>query len=77
MNNPFRTPSPPDVPPRPVSGTECFMRGIAYAAAVAIVGGLIHRAAPYLHANVIGFIAAALVVVTFGVRALETEGSYR
>jgi hypothetical protein len=70
MNTPFRTPAPPDAPaPRPTP-SALFLRGIAIAVAVALAGGLLHRAAPWLHANVVGFIAAFLLIVTYALRAI-------
>ena len=70
MNNPFRTASPPDVPPPRALPSDVFLRGLAIAVATALAGGALHRVAPFLHANVVGFVAAFLIVVTYAMRAL-------
>lgn len=72
---PFRTPSPPDAPKPRALPSEVFLRGVAIAVATALAGGALHRVAPFLHANVVGFVAAFLIVVTYALRAIGAHVS--
>lgn len=68
---PFRTASPPDAPKPRAQPSAVFLRGLAIAVATALGGGALHRVAPFLHANVVGFVAAFLIVATFFVKSLN------
>ena len=71
MNNPFLTASSHDAPKPRALPSEVFLRGVAIAVATALAGGALHRVAPFLHANIVGFVAAFLIVATFFVKSLN------